>query len=200
MDLFLSADVEADGPIPGPYSMSAIGVCAAGTFDGTRFTALDVDAHTFYSELKPISDAFDPAAAAVSGLDRDRLIASAPAPEQAMRALSDWVTATARAFGARPVFVGYPLGFDWMWASWYLVRFTGSSPFGHSGHLDAKTMYARAAGVRLGKAALREVPAELRGSRPHTHHALEDAQAQGELFANLWQWAGPQRAGSGQDS
>jgi len=191
VDLFLSADVEADGPIPGPYSMSAIGMCAAAVLDGGVLTPLDVDVDTFYTELRPISDGFDPRAAAVSGLDRDRLLAHAPPAEQAMGALSAWITDTARAFGARPVFVGYPLGFDWLWTYWYLVRFTGSCPFGHSGHLDLKTMYAHAAQVPLGRATKRHMPAELHGGRPHAHHALEDAKEQGELFARLWPWRGP---------
>src|SRR6185437_1128064 len=64
-DLYISTDVEADGPIPGPYSMSSIGMVAAATFDGTTFTRLDLS-ERFYRELKPISERFDEAAAAVS--------------------------------------------------------------------------------------------------------------------------------------
>jgi len=40
------------------------------------------------------------------------------------------------------VFVGYLAAFDFMFVHWYLVRFTGSSPFSHSA-LDIKT-YAMA--------------------------------------------------------
>ena len=49
-------DTEADGPIPGPYSMVSLGACAAGSYDGATFTAIDPETHTFYAELKPISD------------------------------------------------------------------------------------------------------------------------------------------------
>ncbi|MFF4350389.1 hypothetical protein [Streptomyces sp. NPDC001530] len=35
---------------------------------------MDAGAHTFYPELRPISEEFVPKALAVSGLDRDRLI------------------------------------------------------------------------------------------------------------------------------
>jgi hypothetical protein len=42
----------------------------------------------------------------------------------------------------RPVFVGYPAAFDFMFVYWYLIRFAGSSPFSHSA-LDIKT-YAMA--------------------------------------------------------
>ena len=36
-DVYISADVEADGPIPGPYSMLAFGLAVAATFDGATF-------------------------------------------------------------------------------------------------------------------------------------------------------------------
>ena len=38
-DLYFSVDIEADGPIPGPYSMVSLGACVAGTYDGATFTA-----------------------------------------------------------------------------------------------------------------------------------------------------------------
>ena len=31
----------------------------------------------------------------------------------------------------------------------------------------------------------------LLSARPHTHNALDDAQEQAELFANLFEWEGP---------
>ena len=33
-DVYISADIEADGPIPGRYSMLAFGLAVAGTYDG----------------------------------------------------------------------------------------------------------------------------------------------------------------------
>jgi hypothetical protein len=75
LELYVATDVEADGPIPGPYSMLSLGMAVAGRPD-----------LTFYSELKPISDEFVPEALAVSGLDRDRLITEAPTAAEAMAA------------------------------------------------------------------------------------------------------------------
>ncbi|RKS67696.1 hypothetical protein BZB76_6821, partial [Actinomadura pelletieri DSM 43383] len=44
---------------------------------------------------------------------------------------------------ASPVLVAYPLGYDWMFLYWYWMRFTDTgSPFGHSRHLDLKSLYA----------------------------------------------------------
>jgi hypothetical protein len=36
-DVYVSADIEADGPIPGVYSMLALGFAVAATFDGVAF-------------------------------------------------------------------------------------------------------------------------------------------------------------------
>ncbi|MFG1709537.1 hypothetical protein ACFLIM_40775 [Nonomuraea sp. M3C6] len=86
---------------------------------------------TFYTELRPISDEFVPAALAVSGLDRDRLLREAPAPEEAMAAAARWVDGL-RKIG-RPVFLAAPAVWDGMFVHWYFIRFTGKSPFGATG-------------------------------------------------------------------
>jgi hypothetical protein len=71
-DLYISGDVEADGPIPGPYSMLSFGLCVAGRFDGERFEAVDPTANTFYAELRPISAEAVPEALAVHTWDGTR--------------------------------------------------------------------------------------------------------------------------------
>ncbi|WP_238008048.1 exonuclease [Dactylosporangium sp. AC04546] len=184
-DVYFSLDVEADGPIPGPYSMVSVGLAVAGRFDGT-FRGADPTEHTFYRELRPISDDFVPEALAVSGLDRDTLLREGADPATAMAELSAWVTRTAG--DARPVIVAYPAVFDWMFLYWYLLRFVGASVFGHSGCLDMKTTYAVKAGVPLGAAVKGRMPKHLLSQRRHTHHALDDAIEQAELFANLMNW------------
>ncbi|MGI5212571.1 hypothetical protein [Plantactinospora sp. CA-290183] len=57
---------------------------------------------TFYTELRPISDDFVPAAPAVSGLDRDRLLREAPTAEAAMTAAARWGRGAAPAARVRP--------------------------------------------------------------------------------------------------
>jgi hypothetical protein len=186
-EVYVSVDVEADGPIPGPYSMLSFGMAVCGAFDGSVFTPADPAGRTFYAELKPISDGFDADALAVSGLDRDRLVVEGREPVAAMNAAGAWVRDVAA--GATPVFVAYPLGYDWMWLYWYFVRFADAgSPFGHSRHIDVKTLYAGKAGVPLARATKSQMPAELRSRRPHTHNALDDAIEQAELFQNVTAW------------
>lgn len=191
-ELYVSVDVEADGPIPGPYSMLSFGMAACGTFDGQVFVPDDPAKSTFYAELKPISDAYIPESLAVSGLDRDRLAAEGRDPAEAMNAAAAWVAGVTAAAGASPVLVAYPLGFDWMFLYWYWTRFADAgSPFGHSRHLDLKSLYAAKAGAMVTRSTKRQMPAELLSDRPHTHNALDDAIEQAELFHNLIRWTGP---------
>jgi hypothetical protein len=188
-DCYFSVDVEADGPIPGPYSMISFGAAVAGTRTEKEFTAADPTATTFYRELRPISDDFDAAALGVSGLDRAALLRDGADPATAMAEFSAWVVATAGPH--RPVVVGYPACYDWMFLYWYLMRFTGQSPFGHSGCLDLKTLYATKAAVPFAGAVKARMPRHLQSTRRHTHHALDDAIEQADLCANLMRWSGP---------
>jgi hypothetical protein len=190
-DLYISADIEADGPIPGTYSMLAFGLAVAGRFDGSDFSAVDPAVDTFYRELKPISEQFDAKALEVSGLDRDRLAGEGSDPAEAMREATAWVIA--RAGSARPVLIGYPIVFDWMFLHWYFVRFCGESPFGFSGALDIKTMYQQKARVPLSEAGRGDLPGFLRSPREHTHQALDDAIEQAEIFARIFEWSGGER-------
>src|SRR4051812_31122415 len=106
-DLYISADVEADGPIPGLYSMLAFGLTVAGRYDGERFTAADPFEATFYAELRPIGDRYDPDALAVSGLDRHALAHDGRDPAEAMDEAAAWVDE--QAGDDRAVLVGFPL-------------------------------------------------------------------------------------------
>lgn len=186
--VYVSVDVEADGPIPGPYSMLSFGAAVAGRQDADGYVAAAPEAVTFYRELRPISAEFVPEALAVSGLDRERLLAEGAQPEAALREFTAWVREVSR--GGQPVMCGYPAAFDWTFLYWYLMRFTGESPFGHSGCLDMKTLYATKARLPLRAVAKRTMPAGLLSRRPHTHHALDDAIEQAELFNNLMAWPG----------
>jgi hypothetical protein len=189
VDVYFSADVETDGPIPGPYSLLSFALVYAGRYDGTTFERPSALDRTFYRELRPISDQFEPEALRVNGLDRERLCREGEAPELAMTSASKWIRSVAGA--AQPVLVAYPLSFDWAWLYWYFVRFAeGGSPFDHSRCFDIKTAYAVKARMPIAGAGRSQLPPILRSDRVHTHHALDDAKEQAEIFANVMQWEG----------
>jgi hypothetical protein len=188
-DVYFSADVEADGPIPGRYSMLSFGLAVAGSLDGDTFTRCDPTAVTFYAELRPVADEWLADAVAVAGLDRDRLLSEGEDPAFAMTRAAEWVRD--RAGSRRPVLAAYPASFDWGFLYWYFVNFAeGGSPFGFSSVLDMKTMYAVKARVPYELANKPNMPKALLSSRPHTHNALDDAIEQADLLANLFEWDG----------
>lgn len=193
VELYFSADVEADGGIPGPYSMSSLGLVAfAHRTKSGVYTLLDMDNEDkcYYAELKPISDDFIPEAMAVSGLDREWLKIHGEDPKVAMEGLNSFVTTVTKRFGenVRPVFVAYPLGYDWMFIYWYLINFAGTSVFGHSSALDIKTMFATKAKKAIRGIGKRSIPKPLMSKRKHTHNALDDAREQGDLCYNIFVW------------
>jgi len=189
VDVYFSADVETDGPIPGPFSMLSLAIVYAGSFDGSNFQRpLNYDAR-LYKELKPISDGYQPEALRVNGLDRRRLCLEGEHPEIAMTELSRWVKRMAG--DAQPVLVAYPLSFDWTWLYWYFIRFSADgSPFDHSRCFDIKTALAVKAGIPISEASRSRIIPQLRSRHPHTHHAVDDAIAQAEIFANIFEWEG----------
>ncbi|SCE88867.1 DNA polymerase III, epsilon subunit [Micromonospora purpureochromogenes] len=170
-ELYVAVDVEADGPIPGPYSMISLGMAVAGRPD-----------LAFYTELKPISDDFVPAALAVSGLDRDRLLREAPTAEEAMGAAASWVNGLRRI--GRPVFLAAPAVWDGMFVHWYFVRFTGRSPFGATGSgVDLRSWWMGRTGCEWVRTRKGIIKHELGLTDvPHTHHAGEDAAELAQVF------------------
>lgn len=185
-DLYISADIEADGAIPGRFSMLSFGLAVAGRYDGNRFERRDPELQTFYRELRPISEEFDSEALEVAGLDRDELQRTGADPKLVMSEAATFVRGVAG--DDRPVLVGFPVPFDWMFLYWYFINFVGDSPFDFSSALDMKSIFQTKAGVVLSDAGKDDLPQNLRSGRPHTHNALDDALEQADIFAKLFVW------------
>jgi hypothetical protein len=101
-------------------------------------------------------------------------------PERALKAYVAWV----EGLPGRPVFVGYPGAYDFLFLYWYLLRFTGKSPFSHSA-LDIKTYAMAVLGKPYHESTKRGMPRRWFDDLPHTHRALDDALEQGALFCNM---------------
>ena len=194
VDAYFSADVETDGPIPGPYSILSLALVYAGSFDGTHFERPQNLGLTFYRELKPISESFESEALLVNGLDRERLIITGEAPSRVMSDACQWVRNIAGS--NKPVLVAYPLSFDWSWLYWYFISFSDSgSPYGYSRCFDIKTAIAVKAHLPIANAGRVQLPQWLRSDRKHSHNALDDAIEQAEIFAKVFELGGPDGQG-----
>jgi len=193
-DVYVSLDVETDGPIPGPtgwgFSMLSLGACIAGVMDDTGFQPIAPDRSTFYVELQPISDDVNAEALAVCeqglSMPRSALVHHGTPPTVAMRDFVRWVEAAERDHRGRAVAVSWPSSWDFgTWVFWYLMRFAGRSPFSHGQHRDIRDLAADRLQVPIRGLTKHRLPAELRTKRRHTHNALADALEQAELFTRV---------------
>lgn len=172
----MSTDIETDGPIPGDYSMLSIAAAA--------YTPSGELAGTFAANLETLPGASQhPDTMAWWQEHQTAWQASrkhAQAPAEAMQAYLEWV----KSLPGHPVFVGFPAAYDFMFVQWYLVHFTGESPFAHAA-LDIKTYAMATLKVPYKRTTKRLMPERWRSPHPHTHQALDDAIEQGCLFINM---------------
>ncbi len=157
---YVMVDVEADGPIPGDYSMISFG-------------AVIVEpglSRTFYGKLKPISDKFVPEALAVSGFTREECLTFA-APETVMKQFQEWLSSQCK---SRLLFVSDNNGFDWQFINWYFHHFLGRNPFGFSS-TNLGSLY---------KGMEKDTFVNFKHLRrtKHTHHPVDDARGNAEAL------------------
>jgi hypothetical protein len=160
---YIMVDVEADGPIPGDYSMVCFGAIVVEP-------SLD---RTFYGRLKPISGKWIPEALQVSGFTRVETLGFDD-PKAVMVQFANWI---AEVGGGRPMFISDNNGFDWQFVNWYFHHFLDKNPFGHSstnlGSLYkgvAKDMFVNFKHLRKTK---------------HTHHPVDDARGNAEALLRI---------------
>lgn len=178
-ELYVSVDVETNGPCPGVHSMLSLGSAVFEPDNEKPIAMYSVnleclsDAHTH-----PETDAFwknNPIAYANTRID-------VKSPRVAMLEYANWLDGLPK---GKRVFVGYPAAFDSLFVFWYLHKFVGRNPFGFQA-LDIKS-YAMAV---LKQPYGRTVKASMRRAwfdetRKHTHVALDDAIEQGILFIRM---------------
>ncbi len=160
---YVMVDIEADGPIPGDYSM----VC---------FGAIVVEpslSKTFYGKLKPISEKWVPDALKVSGFSREQTL-TFDDPKTVMESFEQWVMKNAQ---GRPIFVSDNNGFDWQFINWYFHHFLGKNPFGHSS-MNLGSFY---------KGLARDTFKNFKHLRKtkHTHYPLDDAKGNTEALLEM---------------
>ncbi|MEK6863907.1 MAG: 3'-5' exoribonuclease [Nanoarchaeota archaeon] len=160
---FIMVDVEADGPIPGDYSMLSIG--AVVVEEGLK--------KTFYAELKPISDKYNSEKLSYSGFTREQAM-KFEEPKAVMERFARWIKDNSI---GRPVFISDNNGFDWMFVCWYFWHFIGENPFGFSSQ-NLGSLY---------KGMVKDFTKNFKHLREtrHTHNALDDAKGNAESLLKL---------------
>lgn len=160
---YVMVDVEADGPIPGDYSMISLGAVIVEP-------SLN---RTFYGQLQPISDKFIPEALAVSGQTREECL-TFEAPGQVMERFRSWLMSQCR---DRMMFVSDNNGFDWQFINWYFHHFLQENPFGHSS-INLGSLY---------KGMMKDMWSSFKKLRKtkHSHHPVDDALGNAEALLQM---------------
>lgn len=171
--LYVSIDIEADGPAPGLNSMLALGAAA--------FTPAGEMIGTWYSTLLPLESAVqDPGTMkwwetqpeAWAEVTRNRKHASFVIPR-----FTSWV----RELPGKPVAVAKPAAYDFAWVNYYSWLCTAGNPLGFS----CKDMGSFADGAGISEKEKREIYVSIdkTGLRPHV--AVDDAIEQGRYWLAL---------------
>jgi hypothetical protein len=165
---YVMVDIEADGPIPGDYSMIALGAVIVEAGLSRRFSA----------RLKPISTTWIPEALAVSGFSRDETMAFADAKAEMAR-FADWLKQEIK---GQPRFVSDNNGFDWQFVNWYFHHFLARNPFGHSS-TNLGSLY---------KGLVQDMSPNFKHLRRtrHTHDPVDDAVGNAEAMLVMVQEMG----------
>lgn len=191
-EIYISVDIEANGPIPGIYSMLSYGAAAFQLGpDGE-----DVLLGTYTDNLETLGGAIeDPDTMRWWSEPKQRAawvacrINPIP-PKTSMLAFVKWIEnlpgieKDEQGRVKNAVFVGYPAGFDFTFVYYYLIYFAGRSPFTFSA-LDIKSFAMAVLGTDFRRTIKSRMPREWFPEDKHTHVALDDAIEQGRLFLNI---------------
>lgn len=187
-EVYISFDVETDGPCAGLNSMLSLGAAAVGWNTETHKWEVS---HTFSANIKPLHDC-SPDFKTMEEFWRknpEAWKAATSNPEDAEDAMNRFrilVASVETVWGCRPTAVGAPATFDYAFVRYYMLRFLGNDyPFGHS-CLDMKSVAATVLKIRYYDAGKRGYPKNWSSDKfKHTHIAVEDAIEQAYLWSHI---------------
>jgi len=161
-------DIEADGPIPGKYSMIEIGA--------VRLKHDLSTAPTFHTTLAPLpgADSVD-SALAVTGYSHEDTL-KFTLTKVGMVAFKNWI-GMQTVSGSRPVFFSDNNGFDYMFTHWYFIHFFGEDPFGHTSRNIADIYRGLKKKFNANFKKLRKTK--------HTHNPVDDAMGNAEALLSF---------------
>ena len=177
-EFFIVVDVETAGPYPHQYALLSIGSCT-----------LNKPRESFYIELQPDRELYDPEAMAVHQLSIAELNKKGSPPQQAMQAFSNWLKRVVPE-QMTPIFTAFNAPFDWMFICDYFYRYLGTNPFGYKA-LDIKAYYMGLKHLAWQQTSHAAISRQYGSSQTFSHHALEDAIQEASLFARILADAGP---------
>ena len=175
-EIYVSVDIETDGPIPGLHSMLSLGAAAFGR-DGRLMGCFSANLQT----LPGMSQ--DVRTMAWWATQPEAWAACREAPEPPELVMPRFV-AWLKDLPGRPLCVAYPAAFDFPFFQFYLKVFAGENPFGY-GVIDIRSHAMGLLGCDYRDTRKERLPAGWLEPLAHTHVALDDALEQGRLFCTM---------------
>lgn len=178
--LYISTDIETNGPLIGINSMLSLGSAAfSETGDIVSTFEVNLEELPFGLEDEKCMKEFWANWPEAYATAREN-----PQPcSEAMGSYLAWL----KTFEDRSlVFVAYPANFDFSFVQYYLLNYTGECPFGYCA-LDMKSFAMALLGKTFEETYMDKMPARWLAvePNPHPHVALHDAIHQGRIFMQM---------------
>jgi DNA polymerase III alpha subunit (gram-positive type) len=175
-EIYVSTDIETDGPVPGIYSMLSFGSAA--------FKKNKEIISTFSANLECLPKAKqDPDTMEWWKTEEKAWEAcrkNLEDPKKAMLKYLEWI----KELPGKPVFLAYPASFDFNFINWYFIKFIGKNPFSYLA-LDIKSYAMAVLKKPFYKVTKNAMPKKWFDENKRSHVALDDAIEQGLLFCNI---------------
>jgi hypothetical protein len=181
-DMFFSTDVETDGPLVGIHSMISIGSVAFDT-NGQEISS-------FSMNIKELDGAVQDQNTMKWWSEQPEVWKSTRVDQktatEVMRLFQTWVNGIAEPRNVRPIFLAYPIGFDYAFVRWYLLKFTGKDIF-QLATVDIRSYAMRAVNCSYSDFSFKKLPERyMKNTNELSHFAIDDARIQGKIFMNMW--------------
>jgi len=191
-EIYISTDIEADGPIPGEYSMLSLGSVAIGK-NGKILGK-------FYEKLKRFPKAKQHPQTIEWWKQNSEAYKEATSEtkptKEVMNKYADWLEEISRKYKKILYFLAYPSTWDFMFVSWYLIKFVEryeknhflDIPFHHQG-IDIRTFSMAQLKKPYSESGIENMPKEwLENNKTNKimeHNAFNDALKQGLVFIKM---------------
>ncbi|MGV8152302.1 MAG: 3'-5' exoribonuclease domain-containing protein [Candidatus Nanoarchaeia archaeon] len=191
-EIYISTDIEANGPIPADYSMLSIGSVAFG--DNGNILG------KFYRKLNQLPNSKQhPQTMSFWKKNKEAYIEATSKPEnpkKVMNEYADWLEEIKNKYKVPLYFLAYPASWDFMFVSWYLIKFVKRysknhficTPFSHEG-IDIKTFSMAQLKRPYSQSGTSNMPKEWIIEREDKgllkHKAIDDAMKQGLMFIRM---------------
>jgi hypothetical protein len=187
-EIYISTDIEADGPIPGEYSMLSFGSVAINN-EGKILGE-------FYKKLKPLPNAKQHPQTMTFWRKNPKAWKEATSnqedPKKVMGEYNTWLKKL-QPKNSKVIFLAMPVAMDFMFVFWYLIHFNkeykkeffNSVPTGWGG-ADIRSYAMAKLNTSYMEAYEKNYPKKwTKNTGEHTHKAIDDARKNALIFANM---------------